>query len=42
MNSGSANLLKGLGFEKSGNQYRDSDGLEWQNVKLSLVRQYQV
>lgn len=31
-----ANLLLGAGFEKHGEQYTDSDGLEWQNVRLSL------
>ena len=36
LNQGSANLLDGLGFEKTGDQYSDSDGLEWQNVSLSL------
>lgn len=38
INSGSAHLLNGLGFEKIGNQYSDKDGLEWQNVILSLVK----
>lgn len=37
INSGSAALLKGLGFEKSGDEYTDGDGLEWQNVQLRLA-----
>lgn len=30
-------LLDGRGFVKSGGQYKDKDGLTWQNVKLKLA-----
>jgi RimJ/RimL family protein N-acetyltransferase len=36
LNSGSERLLTNLGFEKLGNIYADSDGLEWQNALLQL------
>ena len=35
-NEAISNLLSELGFEPVGNEYSDSDGLEWQNVILSM------
>lgn len=32
-----AELLKEKGFQQVGNAYADSDGLEWQNVKMELA-----
>lgn len=31
-----AKLYKSLGFEPDGKQYKDDDGMEWQNVRVKL------